>query len=98
MVCLVALGVMLLNGIKSDLLPVSMGIPQGLLLGPTLFILFTNDLPPSVPSGFVYIYANDNIIYCVIAFIHENVYYLRLLSNSLPEKMWLCSRHRISPL
>ena len=56
---------MLLNGIKSDLLPVSMEIPQGLILGPTLFVLFTYDLPPSMPSGIVYMYADDTTIYCV---------------------------------
>ena len=33
-----------LNGVRSDLLPVSMGIPQGSVLGPTLFVVFTNDL------------------------------------------------------
>ena len=54
-----------LNGVKSDLLPVSMGIPQGLVLGPTLFVLFMNDLPRSVPSGSVYMYADDTTIYCV---------------------------------
>ena len=40
-----------LNGVESDLLPVSMGIPQGSVLGSTLFTRFTNDLSPSVWSG-----------------------------------------------
>ena len=53
-----------LNGVKSTLLPVSMGIPQGSVLGPTLFVVFTNDLPSSVPFGSVYMYA-DTTIYCV---------------------------------
>ena len=54
-----------LNGVKSDLLPVSMGIPQGSILRPTVFVLFTNDLTSSVPSGAVYMYADDTTIYCV---------------------------------
>ena len=55
----------MLNGVKSDLLPVSMGIPQGSVLGPTLFVLFTNDLPRSVPSGSIFMYADDTTLYCV---------------------------------
>ena len=46
------------------MLPVSFGIPQGSVLGPTLFALFTNDLPTSVKTGSVYMFADDTSIYC----------------------------------
>ena len=54
-----------LNGVKSDLLSVSMGIPQGSVLGPTLFTLFTNDLPLSVRSGSLYIFADNTTVFCI---------------------------------
>ena len=45
--------------------PASIGIPQGSVVGPTLFALCTNDLPFSVPSGETYIFADSTTVYCV---------------------------------
>ena len=37
-----------LNGIGSDLNTVKSAIPQGAVLGPTLFSLYTSDLPEAI--------------------------------------------------
>ena len=53
------------NGATSEMIPISFGIQQGSVLGPTLFNIFTNDLPSSVSSGSVYMFADDSTVYCV---------------------------------
>ncbi len=52
------------DGIKSDLLGVGTGVPQGSVLGPLLFIIYINCLDVNIDNTRFHFYANDTVIYC----------------------------------
>ena len=51
-----------LNGRSSQEYPVNAGVPQGSIQGPTLFLLYINDLPDNVLC-YIVIYADDTTLY-----------------------------------
>ena len=83
-----------INGCDSDTHIITQGVPQGSVLGPKLFSLFTKDLPKSLHSAETYLYADDTTIYC----IEETIDLLTNTPNNvLAELQEWCDRNLLLP-
>ncbi len=80
-----------LNGIYSNWLPVTSGVPQGSILGPLLFIVYMNDLDNVITCDYK-MYADDVTLY------HRIVSYddCSFLQSNLDSFMQWCSRWQMS--
>ena len=74
------------NGSKSETKSISIGVPQGSILGPLLFLIYINDLPSRVFS--MLMYADDMTLYCNINNANSDI----ILNNELCKiSDWLSS-------
>ena len=82
-----------INDIKSSLLPVKTGVPQGSILGPLLFIIYVNDFTNASDIFKIISYADDSTLLAKLSdFINrDNKKNINVLPNRELEKncVWL---------
>lgn len=52
-----------LDGVSSEKVPVTSGVPQGTVLGPILFLIYINDFSTYIKHSTLRLFADDSIIY-----------------------------------
>ena len=67
-----------IDGVRSDELDIRMGVPQGSILGPLLFLIFVNDLPRVVgEQKNLTMFADDNSYLCFDTTVNFSIKRLR---------------------
>ena len=74
------------NGERSALGSVTCGVPQGSILGPSLFLIYVNDMPSAVKCD-LYLYADDSAL--MVSDKQINVIESKLEDNLLALSIWL---------
>ena len=82
------------SALNCTVLNVTCGIPQGSVLGPKLLALYNNDLQSAVPSGTVFVYADDTTVYCIGDIVDNTV---TSLNKALSELNSWCLESFITP-
>ena len=84
----------IVNGSASTTMPIKFGIPQRSVLGPTLFVLFTNDLPSRISAATTYMYADDTTLFCIGGTVDEVI---RSMNLALEELYNWCNANKLTP-
>ena len=72
------------NGVRSDFLSITCGVPQGSILGPLLFLMYINDMSISLNCK-LSLYADDS----ALLFSHRDA---AVVANRLSEELFSCKQ------
>ena len=54
------------EGVESSSLAVTSGVPQGSVLGPSLLLVYINDISESLKTASISLFADDALLYCTV--------------------------------